>query len=110
VHAPTGQLITGFPKELILDDASQMNNSYSINYSSSTNQYTAEWVSSSSLASLYAKYQAYAPANGWTVMNHANLPTLKGVYATNASTSVAMNVIITPQGKGSKVTITYVTK
>jgi len=108
VHAPTGQLIPGFPPSLILDPAAQVNNSYSINYSTSTNQYTAEWVSSSTPAALYAKYQSYTAANGWTVTNQANYPTLKGIYATSASGTAAMNVIITSQGKGSQVTISYV--
>jgi hypothetical protein len=108
VHAPVGQLVPGFPPSLILDSAAQVNNSYSINYSTSTNQYTAEWVSSSTIASLYAKYQAYAAANGWTITNSADYPTLKGLYATDASSSAAMNVIITTQGTGSKVTISYV--
>jgi hypothetical protein len=108
VHAPTGQLVPGFPQALILDDAAQVNNSYSINYSTSTNQYTAEWSSSSSLASLYAKYQNYAAVNGWTISNSADYPTLKGIYATNASATAAMNVIMTPQDKGSEITISYV--
>lgn len=108
VHAPTGQLVPGFPPSLVLGTSSQVSNSYSINYSTSTNQYTAEWVSSSSIAALYAKYQTYAAANGWTITNHADYPTLKGLYATNASSSAAMNVIITPQGNGSKVTLSYV--
>lgn len=110
VHAPAGQLIAGFPPSLILDQAAQVNNSYSINYSSSTNQYTAEWISSSSLASLYAAYENYAQANNWAIVNQADYPTLKGLYATNASSSAAINVIITPapQGSGSQVSISYV--
>jgi hypothetical protein len=108
VHATAGQLIPGFPRQLVLDSAATVSNSYSINYSASTNQYTAEWVLSSSLASLYVEYQSYAKANGWTISNHADLPTLKGIYATNASSTAAMNVIITPQGKGSTVTVSYV--
>lgn len=111
VHAPVGQLIPGFPPELILDSAAQPDNSYSINYSSSTNQYTAEWNSSSSLASLYAEYQNYAKANGWTVTNQADGPTFKGIYATNASSSAAVNVVITSRTDGSsEVTVSYIMK
>jgi hypothetical protein len=108
VHAPVGQLIAGFPKELILDNAAAVSNSYSINYSTSTNQYTVEWSSSSTIAALYAKYQAYAQANGWTITNHADTAPFKGISATNASSTATMSVILIPQGKGSKVTISYI--
>ncbi len=111
VHAPAGQLIPGFPQGLILDSAAQPDNSYSIGYSSSTNQYTAEWNSSSSLATLYAEYQSYAKMNGWTITNQADGPTFKGIYATNASSSAAVNVVITSRADGSsEVTVSYIMK
>jgi len=122
VHAPTGQVIEGFPKGLILGTAPSsgtvtdffagITNSYSINYSSSTNQYTAEWISSSTLAALYAQYRAYLADNGWTITNHADTAVIKFIYATNASSSI-VNIVITPQekgapSKGSKVIASYV--
>lgn len=113
VHAPAGQVITGFPQDLILGTATgsaqsavSVTNSYSIRYSSSTNQYTANWISSSTAADLYSQYQSYASANGWKVINHADTATLKAVYAVNGSSSI--NVVIVPQTSGgSAVTATY---
>jgi hypothetical protein len=115
VHAPAGQVVDGFPKALILGAASSssdITNSYSINYSTSTNQYTAEWTSTSTPAALYAEYQTYVVDNGWTITNHVDTATLKGIYAMNASSSV-INVVIVPQSqtaqnKGSKVNVSYV--
>ena len=125
VHAPMGQVIEGFPQDLILGTATSsgagtnffagITNSYSINYSSSINQYTAEWVSSSTPAALYAQYQDYITNNGWTVTNNADTTELYAIYATNASSSV-INIVIIPQSqaaqgasdKGSKVTVSYV--
>jgi hypothetical protein len=115
VHAPVGQVVAGFPQELILGVATSgtegsvagVTNSYSINYSSSTNQYTAEWNSSSTLVALYTQYQSYIAANGWTIINQADYPTLKGIYAMNSSMA-AVNIVIVSENAGSKVTVSYV--
>jgi hypothetical protein len=124
VHAPTGQVVVGFPQQLILGTPTSstatsgassffagITNSYSINYSTSTNQYTAEWTSSSTLASLYKQYQNYVAQNGLTIVNHIDTASIKGIYATNASSAV--NIVIAPQSqvaptKGSKITVSYV--
>jgi hypothetical protein len=109
VYAPQGQLVPDFPKGLILDSSAAISGSYSINYSSSTNQYTAEYNSSSTMASLYAKYKAYLPANGWAITNDISAyPGSEGLYASNASSDVAVAVV--SQKTGSQVTITYVVK
>lgn len=133
VHAPEGQVVDGFPRQLILGTPTSttttsavasssmevffagITNSYSINYSTSTNQYTAEWLSSSTPATLYKQYQSYIEKNGWTITNHNDLATFKSIYATNASSGV--NIVLVPQSKtststnkGSKVTVTYIGK
>ena len=109
VFAPQGQLIPQFPKELILDPRAQVNSSYSIGYSSSTNQYTAEWVSSSSLATLDAGYKKYFVASGWTITNSNTVTAASKLGVVYAATSTAnVNVTMVAQGKGSEVTISYV--
>jgi hypothetical protein len=108
MHAPKGQVAPGFPKELILDNAAALSDSYAINYSASTNQYTAEWISTSSPLSLYDIYHAYVTKNGWTITNQADGSVLKGIYAKKAS--AALSVIIMPQAqnKGTKIMVAYV--
>lgn len=107
--APKGELIPGFPKSLILDNGAAINGSYSINYSSSTNQYTAEWNSSSSMGSLYEAYKTYLPAHGWDILNDiTKYPTSRGLYARNASSDVSVAII--GQGNGSQVVLTYLAK
>ena len=109
VYAPQGQLVPQFPKGLILDSNAAISGSYSINYSSSTNQYTAEYNSSNTMASLYTKYKAYLPANGWVITNDiSEYSGSRGLYASNASSDVAVAVV--SQKQGSQVTITYVVK
>jgi hypothetical protein len=109
VFAPQGQLVPNFPKQLILDPQAQINSSYSINYDPTTNQYTAEWTSSSSLASLYGDYQKYFGDNNWTITNQSGITgasKLAVLYAATSSASV--NVTLVSQGKGSQGTISYV--
>lgn len=107
--APQGRLVPQFPTNLILDSNASVSGSYSINYSSSTNQYTAEYNSSSSMASLYSQYKQYLPANGWTITNNITANSnSRGLYAINASSDVAVGIV--SQAGGSAVTITYLVK
>ncbi len=109
VFAPQGQLVPQFPKSLILDSNAAISGSYSINYSSSTNQYTAEYDSSSTMASLYAQYKQYLPANGWAITNNiTKYSSSRGLYASNASSDVS--VAIVSQVNGSRAIITYLIK
>lgn len=109
VFAPQGQLVPNFPKELILDPQAQVASSYSINYDSSTNQYTAEWASSSSLATLYGEYQKYFGTNGWAITNQSGVKGASKLAVLYAATTTAnVNVTLVSQGKGSEATISYV--
>ncbi len=122
VHVPAGQVVSGFPEQLLTGGAAsgtkavastsmpQVTNSYSINYSSSTNQYTTEWVSSSSLAAILGNYKSSLPAQGWTITGVADKSTYKGIYAVNTA-GAQLNITIQPvaflPSAGSKVTVSY---
>jgi hypothetical protein len=109
VFAAQGQLTPNFPKGLMLDPQAQVNSSYSINYDPTTNQYTAEWTSSSSIASLYGDYQKYFGDNGWAITNQSNITSGSRLAVLYAATSTAnVNVTLVTQGKGSSATISYV--
>ena len=109
VYAPQGQLVSGFPQGLILEGAAQVANSYAIKYSATGNQYTAEWSSSTSMAALYKKYQDYFNQNGWTLKNAVTAGTaMRAAYVTKGSAIV--NLVVVPQGAGSKIDITYATQ
>lgn len=108
--APQGELISGFPKTLILDNAAAIADSYTIGYSPNLNQYTASWVSSSSMDGLYARYLQYFTANGWTITNSStNITAFRGIYA--VTSSAESNVTLDDSGAGGlKVTVSYVKK
>jgi ABC-type multidrug transport system permease subunit len=109
VIAPQGQLVPQFPKSLILDSAAAISGSYSIGYSSSINQYTAEYDSSSTVTSLYNQYKTYLLQNGWTITGTlTSHPTFDVIGASQGANQ--LQVVISTQGKGSEVTVTYVVK
>jgi hypothetical protein len=108
-YAPKGQVVAGFPKELILDPDAQTSNSYAIKYSSSINQYTAEWSSKASMQSLFTKYQDYFKNNQWTITNTgASQPSFRGLYAKKGNTEGS--VAISMQNNVTQVTVGYLKK
>ncbi len=111
VYAPPGQLVASFPKQLILDNAAAVTNSYSVTHSSSSNQYTAQWNSSSSMDTLYSAYKQYFPANGWTIINDVTqYANARAIYATNASSDVSVSIGSGGKEDGSQVSLTYLSR
>lgn len=109
VFAPQGQLTPNFPKQLILDPQAAIGTSYAINYDPNTNQYTAQWTSSSSIMTIYNDYQTYFKGNGWTITNQSGVKAASKIGAMYAATSTAnVNVTIVAQGNGAGVTVSYV--
>jgi hypothetical protein len=109
VFAPQGQLVPQFPTNLILDSNAAISGSYAINYSSITNQYTAEYDSSSTMPTLYNDYQSYLPKNGWNVTGSLTThPTFDAIAASQGHNQ--LQVVISPYNKESQVTITYATE
>ena len=109
--APQGQLVSGFPQNLILDNAASVGNSYTIGYGQNLNQYTANWTSpSSSLSDLYGKYLAYFTQNGWTITNSStNIASFRALYAVTSTADA--NVTMDDVGTSDvHVTISYVKK
>ena len=107
VFAVQGQVTQGFPKELILDPNALITGSYSVAFATSSNQYTAEWSSSSSMASIFTSYKDYFAANHWIVSNSSTV--LSGLNAISAASSTGTaGVMIAAEKEGAKVTISYV--
>jgi hypothetical protein len=108
LYATKGELVQGFPQNLMLDSDPSVISSYSIVYSKAMTQYTAQWVSSNSMQAEYQDYLSYLQANGWGVINVNVSTSSHSIYAVNTSSS-AITVLITPALQMSQVTLTYVT-
>lgn len=107
-YAAAGQLVKGFPQQLVLDTKASVGQSYSIKYTTqNVNQYTAQWNSSSSLSSEANQYETYFTTNGWKVsVNKTTAPSVRAVSAATSSGYALVN--ISEEGTGSEVTVTYV--
>ena len=109
VFAPKGQLVPQFPKELIVDSKAAVAGSYSISYATSTNQYSASYLSSSTVLSLYGKYKTYFSGNGWTM---GQWPAPSSAFAALGAVQDGnkVQVSIVAEGKQTQVTVNYVGK
>jgi hypothetical protein len=109
VYAPKGQLVAQFSPSLIMDKSAVISDSYAINYSTTTNQYTAEYNSSNTVTALYNDYKTYLSENGWTITGSLTThPTFDALTAEKGNDQ--LQVVISTQGKESHVTITDVVK
>ena len=105
--APKGQIITGFPKELILDPQASASESYTIDYSKQ-NQYTVTLNSTMLPKDLFDTYKKYLVKNGYSIKNENNRSaSLISIYATSASADV--NVVATRDAGAvtTKLILTY---
>jgi hypothetical protein len=101
-YAPQGQLVAGFPSQLILEPQAQISQSYSL-----SGEVVAEWNSSTSIDDLYNEYQNYFSSNGWNILNETAAPSnVRGISAQNSSGSVNFTATTQPDGS-SDVTVSY---
>ena len=108
VYAPTGQLTSGFPQGMVLGSTTATEESYTIAYGTSTNQYTANFTAKTAIVLLAKLYRTYFAANDWTIENGAfTTSTQVGFYATKGS-DIANVVIVAQSATSSNVTATYV--
>ncbi|GAC1413561.1 MAG: hypothetical protein NVSMB66_5710 [Candidatus Doudnabacteria bacterium] len=105
--APQGQVVSGFPKELILDPKATTNQSYTVDYSKQ-NQYTVTLKSDMTPKAIFTAYSDYFKQNGYTVKNVNNaLTTLTSIYAVKNNVEVNVVANVMPGQKNTDVTITY---
>ncbi|GEM_PF-4254932 len=108
VYAPAGELTPGFPKDLILDDAAKVSNSYTIGYNAALNQYTAIFNSEKSAADLSDSYKSYFSKNGWTIVNQTTGASSRGIYAKKSNLIVSVSILT--KDKSRQVAVSYLTK
>lgn len=105
-HAPKGEIVAGFPRELILDDEALIGNSYSIEYNENINQYAATFSSARPMEDLLGQYKSYLVGEGWSITNEINkYPNSRGIYARKGNQDV--NVVIADQGSSREVMVSY---
>ncbi len=91
-NAPAGQVIGGFPTELLIDASGSADQSYAAAYNNA-NQYTVKVKSASSEQKVFTDYLAYFNANGYKIVNKNQTDTISNIYATKGT--ITVNVVIT---------------
>lgn len=104
VYAAQGEIIGGFPKELILDEQARVQESYTITYDEHLKQYTVSFQSDLQATTLFNEYKRYFVAQEWVVANETNLTNIKGIYARKGNGEA--NVVV-ESGTPRSITITY---
>lgn len=108
-YASPGQLVSGFPAELVLDPKAAVKESYSIDYGENTNQYTTSFNSNESMESLFSSYKKYFGDNGWSITNEiTKYPTSRGLYAVKGAADASVAII--EKGEMRQVMASYVKK
>ncbi|MDB4939636.1 MAG: hypothetical protein JWO40_61 [Candidatus Doudnabacteria bacterium] len=107
--APVGQVIVGFPRELLLDSKATPDQSYNMDYSKQ-NQYTVNLISAMSPKDLYGLYQSYFKTNGYNLVNQNHTSAnLQSIYA--IKDNVEVNVVANKKSDGkTSLTLTYLQK
>lgn len=104
-----GQVVAGFPENVILVDSSAVvTTSYTICYSATFVQYTTQWNSSYSTATLGSIYNEYLTSNGWTITGELTHDTTIVLGGDNAS--FRFQLVFSSTSNGSQVDASFVTQ
>ena len=109
VYAPSGKLTAFFPNYLLLGANDTIKSSYSVSFPSLT-QSTVIFESSDSIDTIYNSYLAYfkSAKAKYELLNQQDGKQLASLYAINVYGDVSVQ--ITPSGKLSSVTVSYLLK
>ena len=101
--APKGTVVSGFPKDLIIDSAAQTESSYTIKYETQ-DQYTASFKTDNSIKDQYDAYIAFFEKNKYEIVNKSEAAVVSSIYAKNTTGEV--NVVISRLEKDAQTTVT----
>lgn len=109
VYAAQGEIVRGFPAELILDEGARVEQSYIIEYAPNLKQYTATYSSAASMTSLFSRYRQFFQTNGWDITNEiTDQAASRGLYAHYIADEVSVAII---DGAASRqIIVSYVIK
>ncbi|MBP9771565.1 MAG: hypothetical protein KBD16_01430 [Candidatus Pacebacteria bacterium] len=108
-EAAEGQVVGGFPTELLLEPEATTDSSYSIAYTDGNiSQPVVSYRSAKTLGENVASYKTYLEGNGWNITHQAdeNVAPVTFFYAYKANAEV--NITFASDVSGVMVTIAYV--
>lgn len=111
VTSEEGKVISGFPRELLLERGVEVLKSYSINSSNDkTIQPVVEYYSELSLSENIIKFGSYLKENNWTIINEPkeeNYP-VASFYARKDNQELNLTFSVEEENSALKVIISYV--
>jgi hypothetical protein len=111
--AAEGQIISGFPEELLMGAKSpKIVQSYLVDYGSKANQYSTQFTIKADLLLTYLKYKVYLQQNGYYLSNDNvdNTNTSAGLYAIKKDKTVNVLILRGADKKTLDITVSYVEK
>jgi hypothetical protein len=106
--APEGQVIPGFPNELLVEEAAVISESYSIAYSGSrVDQPVVRYMSGMSLADNIAAFRDRLQSDGWTITQDAD-PSASPAFFYAYKDNAQVNILLVADESGKvQVTVAY---
>lgn len=109
--APQGDVVAGFPKELLLEEGVATDQSYSITYTDGNmSQPVVTYRSAKALDENVDAYKSYLLLNGWSITHMASAQELPTTFFYAYKDSAEVNVTFASQEEGIMVTIAYVVR
>ena len=112
VTAPKGKAVSGFPKELIVEEGVRIAESYRVQYSDDKiAQPVVAYVSEKGIVENITAFRVYFVENGWQLLEEGNATDVPAtfIFATNEVAQANVNLQLLPNGK-TQVTIAYSSK
>lgn len=107
-QAPKGEVVAGFPSDLIVEKGVVIQNSYSLTYAGAgLNQPVVTYISNWPMVQNVVQFGAYLRTNKWTVTHEADpLSKITFYYANKDNNDV--NITLAEEAGKVKVTISYI--
>jgi len=107
-RAPKGEIVTGFPQDLLVEKNPVVEDSYSLAYSAGNlNQPVVTYVSNWPMVQNVAQFGAYLRNNGWTITHEAD-PFAKNTFYYASKDNNDANITLSTEAEKVRVTISYV--
>ena len=111
VDAPRGQVVAGFPKELLLDEDAAIEASYALEYKDDGSELpVAQYVSKLPMPQIVTMYSNYLLAADWSVSRFGDPDEYPSTYFNAAKDTAEVTIIITEGDEGTIVRVAYLSR
>ena len=107
-EAAKGEIVEGFPKDLLVEKGVEVDKSYSLTYSGENlNQPVVTYISKWSMIQNVVQFGAHLRSNGWTVTHEAD-PLFRNTFYYARKDAAEVNITFETEAGRVKVVISYI--